>query len=81
MKNTQYDLIVRYCKNSGSITPIGAFSIGITKLATRISEMINKKGYRFKKEPFIYRDVFGNKREYTRYYLLEEPREVKDGRK
>ena len=47
---TQYDLIIRYLKNTNSITPMDAFHhLGITKLATRISEM-RKMGYKFSDE-------------------------------
>ena len=37
---TQRELILNYIKDFGSITPLEAFAdLGITKLATRISEM------------------------------------------
>lgn len=37
---SQHDLIVEYFKHNHSITPMEAFEqLGITKLATRISEM------------------------------------------
>ena len=37
---TQHDQIINYMKEHGSITPYEAFlSLGITKLATRVSEM------------------------------------------
>ena len=44
---TQRDAIIEYITEFGSITPMQAFSdLGITKLATRISEM-RKDGMRF----------------------------------
>lgn len=44
---TQHDLILKYLKQFHSITPYEAFKdLGITKLATRISEM-KKQGYVF----------------------------------
>ena len=39
----QYDLILGYIEEHGSITPMEAYlELGITKLATRISEMIRR---------------------------------------
>jgi len=73
MKQTQYDLIVRFCKTREYITPMDAFAfLGITKLATRISEM-SKKGYIFEKKLFTYTDMFGNSKEYMKYRLIKEP--------
>ena len=73
MKQTQYDLIIRFCKNHEYITPMNAFALlGITKLATRISEM-SKKGYIFEKKLFTYTDMFGNSKEYMKYKLIKEP--------
>ena len=44
---TQHELILKYLDDFGSISPFEAFEcIGITKLATRISEL-KRKGYRF----------------------------------
>ena len=49
---TQYDQIYRYVKQHGSITPMEAFSeLGITKLATRISEMTSDGSYTVRKTP------------------------------
>jgi hypothetical protein len=46
---TQSEKIIDYIERFGSITPMEAFmDLGITKLATRVSEM-RKKGYEFKK--------------------------------
>ena len=44
-KETQYDLIYNFVKQKGSITPKQAFPLGITKLATRISEMTRSGKY------------------------------------
>ena len=50
-KLTQYDLIYQYVKNHGSITPMQAFEVyGITKLATRISEMTRSGKYSVQKK-------------------------------
>lgn len=47
---TQREAILQYINEFGSITPMQAFAdLGITKLATRISEM-RKDGLRFKIE-------------------------------
>jgi len=48
---TQHDAILDYIDRFGSITPMEAFSdLGITKLSTRISELI-RGGTDIKKEP------------------------------
>lgn len=51
-KQTQYDQIYFYIKSYGSITPMKAFrDLGITKLATRISEMTRSGKYSVTKIP------------------------------
>lgn len=50
-KLTQYDRIYAYVKLHGSITPMQAYELGITKLATRISEMTRSGEYSVKKTP------------------------------
>lgn len=50
MRNTQHKEILKYFKSHKTITPMEAFShLGITKLATRVSEM-KRNGYVFKQE-------------------------------
>ena len=50
MKSTQHEEILKYFKSHKTITPMEAFShLGITKLATRVSEM-KRSGYVFKQE-------------------------------
>ena len=39
MAMTQKQEILEYIRKHGSITPMDAFPLGITKLATRVSEM------------------------------------------
>ena len=69
---TQSERIREYIERHGSITPMNAFSeLGITKLATRISEM-RKCGYKFKKVFEEGTDRFGNPTRYMRYYLIKE---------
>ena len=48
-KETQKQKIYQYVKAHGSISPKQAFPIGITKLSTRISEMIASGEYSVKK--------------------------------
>lgn len=46
-KPTQKDRIIEYIDKFGSISPLEAFrDLGITKLATRVSEM-RREGYEF----------------------------------
>lgn len=74
---TQYDLIIRYLKNTNSITPMDAFHhLGITKLATRISEM-RKMGYKFSDEWVEGVNSFGVEVRYKRYHLIAEKQNEK----
>lgn len=51
-QETQADQIRRYVRQNGSITTMEAFfELGITKLATRISEMTRSGAYSVKKTP------------------------------
>lgn len=68
---TQYDKIVDYLNSHDTISPMAAFnSLWITKLSTRIGEMI-KKGYVFKKTP-IY-ECPGGRLLYMTYSLVSCP--------
>lgn len=49
-KETQYTKIYNFVKANGSITPKQAFPLGITKLATRISEMTRSGKYSVQKK-------------------------------
>ncbi len=70
MKQTQYNDILRYLDECGSITPMEAFSqLGITKLATRISEMRQRKGIEFEKSYVQDKNRYGHKIQYMRYSL------------
>ena len=56
---TQHQAIQNYIKDFGSITPMQAFSdLGITKLATRVSEM-RKDGLEFNIETVKEKNRFG----------------------
>lgn len=64
---TQSKRIIEYIKRFNSISPIEAFrDLGITKLATRISEM-QKEGIQFNKEYVKSKNRFGETVYYMRY--------------
>lgn len=68
---TQREAILQYIKDFGSITPMEAFSdLGITKLATRISEM-RKDGMTFKIETVHGKNRYGKSTHYARYSMCE----------
>lgn len=64
---TQKQQIAEYIDTFGSITPMQAFSdLGITKLATRVSEM-KKVGYEFKQTPVCSYNRYGKTVRYMKY--------------
>ena len=66
---TQHQKILRYLEEYGSITPLEAFrDLGITKLATRISEL-KEMGYEFKQEYMTGKNRFGETVRFMRYRL------------
>ena len=67
---TQREEILQYIKENGSITPMEAFyDLGITKLATRISEM-RKDGMEFKIETVTKRNKYNTRTvRYAKYSL------------
>ena len=68
---TQYELIIKYIRDFGSITPYEAFrDLGITKLATRISEM-KKRGFEFADEWVNNVNRYGVEVKYKRYRLIK----------
>ena len=68
---TQREAILEYIKEFGSITPYQAFAdLGITKLATRISEM-RKDGMRFKIETVSVKNRYGKTVSYAKYSFVE----------
>lgn len=72
MKITQRQLILNYIQDFGSITPIEAFSdLGITKLATRISEM-RKDGMQFKIDTVKSKNRYGKTVWFAKYSFLKE---------
>ena len=68
---TQREQILNYINEFGSITPMQAFAdLGITKLATRISEM-RRDGMEFKIETVKNKNRYGKPVYYARYSLYE----------
>ena len=68
---TQHEQILTYIRTFGSISPMEAFAdLGITKLATRVSEM-RKEGISFIKEPITTKNRFGRPVIFMRYRLDE----------
>lgn len=63
----QSERIVNYIERYGSITPMEAFAnLGITKLATRVSEM-RKDGWEFDQELVKTKNRFGENVHYMKY--------------
>jgi hypothetical protein len=63
----QHERILKYIDDFGSISPFEAFmELGITKLATRVSEMI-RDGEKITKKPESSRNRYGQKVNYVRY--------------
>lgn len=74
MKETQHDRIINYLKAFGSITPMEAFmDLGITKLATRVSEM-RRLGFEFDQEMEESTNRYGEIVRYMRYSLPKNNR-------
>ena len=68
---TQCEQIIDYLHQFGSITPMEAFAdLGITKLATRVSEM-RKDGREFKIERIKSKNRFGKTVHFAKYSLKE----------
>lgn len=66
---TQHDLILAYLKEHGSITPMDAFhNLGITKLATRISEL-KKMGHEFDQQTIRGKNRYGKWEHHMSYQL------------
>ena len=69
---TQCEQIIDYLHQFGSITPMEAFAdLGITKLATRVSEM-RKDGREFKIETVKSTNRFGKTVRYAKYSLKDD---------
>lgn len=69
---TQREAIINYITQFGSITPMEAFAdLGITKLATRISEM-RKDGQEFKIETVKSKNRYGKTVHFAKYSFPDE---------
>ena len=65
---TQYEKILQYINDFGSISPMEVFNdLGITKLATRISEM-RRDGIDFNQRMETSKNRYGEKVHYMRYW-------------
>ena len=65
---TQYERILKYLDDYGSISPLEAFrDSGITKLATRISEMTSRFGLMFDRERETSKNRYNESVSYMRY--------------
>lgn len=72
----QRQRILAYIDEFGSISPFEAFvDLGITKLASRVSELIYQDGIPIKKEYEQTLNRYGERVKYMRYY-----REVDNGK-
>lgn len=68
---TQNERIIAYIKDFGSISPMEAFrDLGITKLATRVSEM-KAEGIEFEQKYEKAKNRYGEPVYYMRYKLKE----------
>ncbi len=66
---TQKERVLNYMKDFGDITPFQAFTdLGCTKLATRISELI-QDGVKVKKEWVDSKNRYGEKVRFMKYSL------------
>lgn len=64
---TQCERILKYIDEKGSITPFEAFTeLGITKLATRVSELL-RSGEKIQKKMVNGTNRFGEKIQYMEY--------------
>ena len=69
---TQKEMVLKYIEDFGSITPLQAFAdLGITKLATRVSEM-RRKGVHFNIEIEKGTNRYGKPTRYARYSFPKE---------
>jgi hypothetical protein len=71
-RQTQREMVLNYIRSEGHISSWDAYrDLGITQLATRISEL-KARGHKFRKERIKTTTRFGVKTHYDNYYLIEE---------
>ena len=69
---TQKEAIIQYISDFGSITPMQAYGdLGITKLATRVSEM-RRAGVEFKIETIKGKNRYGKPTRFARYSFKDK---------
>lgn len=69
---TQRELILQYLNDFGSITPMQAFAdLGITKLATRISEM-RRDGFDIHVESVQMKNRYGKTVTFAKYSMEDK---------
>ena len=69
---TQGEMIINYINEFRSITPMQAFAdLGITKLATRVSEM-KKAGVQFEQQMVSSKNRYGKNVSYMQYKLRKQ---------
>ena len=67
-KETQYDMILKYIEDHGSISSIEAFNeFGITRLAARVNEL-QRKGIYLDRAMEHSKNRFGKNAHYMRYW-------------
>ena len=77
MAQTQHQIILEHLQTHDSITPWEAFEkYGITKLATRISELRRKLGHEIADEFVNGKDRRGAPVTYKRYFILPMDQEA-----
>ena len=70
-KRTQYDMILQYLKEHGSITQLDALrEFGCMRLAARIA-VLKERGYQIESENEFSKNRYGDKIRYARYFLNE----------
>ena len=67
--HTQREMIIKYLKRGKRLTALGAIDqFGCTKLATRVSELIDQ-GHRINKQWIEVKDRFGVARRVMQYWM------------
>lgn len=70
---TQKVAVMKYIRDYGSITPMEAFAdLGITKLATIVSNLIHEDNIQIKKTPMGVKNRYGRMVYFMKYSFPEE---------
>lgn len=71
-RTNQKTLVLQYILDFGHISTLDAFrDLGITRLSARIFDL-KKDGHKFRNERVYYTDVYGVRKHYDNYFLVEE---------